>query len=175
MPECPMTEPDDLPPFSLPPPDVAQVASVVLRMPEHQHLVDNDVSIGWLMRNDTKHKGNKVELGSVHDVGAIFQGGFKALGLQLLAGMLGELPTFLVVLDAGFWGGASDTERQALVFHELAHVQQALDRFGAPRFDRDGLPVFKVVEHDVSAFNSEVARFGAWSPDLRAFVAIAQR
>ena len=166
---------EDLPPFSLPPDDVAEVASVVLGMPEHEHLVDNDVRIGWLMRNEAKHKGNKVELGSVHDVGTMFQGGFKMLGLQLLAGMLGELPAFLVVLDAGFWGEASDTDKQALVFHELCHVQQALDRYGAPKFDRDGLPVFKVVEHDVTAFNAEVARFGAWSPDLRAFVAIAQR
>lgn len=166
---------DDLPPFSLPPDDVEAIAARVLAMPEHEHLVDHDVPIGWLMRSDPKHKGNKVELGSVHDVKAMFQGGFKDLGLQLLQGMLGHLPDFLVVLNSEFWKQATEAEKTALVFHELAHVQQAIDRFGAPRFDRDGLPVFKVVEHDVTAFNSEVARFGAWTPDLRAFVAAAQR
>ena len=166
---------DDLPPYSLPPDDVAAIAARVLTMPEHQHIADNDIAIGWLMRNDPKHKGNKVELGSVHDVKTMFQGGFKDLGLQLLAGMLGDLPDFLIVINAEWWRQAAPREREALVFHELAHIQQAIDRFGAPRFDRDGLPVFKCVEHDVAAFNSEVARYGAWSPDLRAFVATAQR
>lgn len=170
-----MTDADDLPPFSLPPDDVAEVAAVVLAMPEHEHLVDNDVSIGWLMRNDPKHKGNKVELGSVHEVKSMFQGGFKDLGLQLLAGMLGELPAYLVVLNAPWWDSATPVQREALVFHELAHIQQAIDRYGSLKFDRDGLPVFKCVEHDIGEFNSVVARYGAWAPDITAFVAAAQR
>lgn len=166
---------DDLQPFSLPPDDVEAIAARVLAMPEHEHLVDHDVPIGWLMRNDPKHKGNKVELGSVHDVKAMFQGGFKDLGLQLLHGMLGHLPDFLVVLNAPWWAEATPREREALVFHELAHIKQAIDRYGAPRFDRDGLPVFKVVGHDLEEFKSVVARYGLWSPDVAEFADVVSK
>lgn len=169
-----MTDEDDLPPFSLPPDDVAIIAARVLAMPEHEHLTANEVPIGYLMRNDPKHKGNKVELGSVHEVKSMFQGGFKELGLQLLAGLLGELPAYLVVLNAPWWDAASAMEKEALVFHELAHIQQAIDRYGAPKFDRDGLPVFKCVEHDIGEFNSVVARYGHWTPDISNFINAAR-
>lgn len=171
-----MDNDDDLQPFSLPPGDAhpADIAARLMRLPELLHLHENEVPFGWLMRNDTKHKGNKIELGSVHEVATMFQGGFKDLGLQLLLGMLGDLPKFLVVLDAQFWEQASARDREALVFHELMHVQQAIDRYGAPKFDRDGLPVFKVVGHDIEAFNAEVVRYGAWRGDIGAFIAAAR-
>ena len=167
-----MDDIDDFQAFSMPPTDAhpADIAARLVRLPELQHLHDHEVPFGWLMRNDTKHKGNKVELGSVHEVAGMFQGGFKDLGLQLLTGMLGYLPDFLVVLDAQWWQQASATERDALVHHELMHVQQAVDRYGAPKFDRDGLPVFKCVGHDIEAFRAEVARFGAWRPDIADFL-----
>ena len=163
---------DDLQAFRLPEltSHPADIAARLMGLPELVHLRDNDVAFGWLMRISTKHKGNKVDLGSVHEVNTMFQGGFKDLGLQLLAGMLGDLPQFLVVLDAQFWTEATPREREALVFHELKHVQQAIDRWGAPKFDRDGLPVFKCVGHDIEAFNDEVARYGAWRPDIERFV-----
>lgn len=166
------TDTDDLQAFRLPELTAhpADIAARLMALPELVHLRDNDVGFGWLMRMDTKHKGNKVELGSVHEVGTMFQGGFKDLGLQLLSGMLGNLPQFLVVLDWQWWQQASAREREALVYHELKHVQQAIDRWGAPKFDRDGLPVFKCVGHDIEAFNDEVARYGDWRPDIEHFV-----
>lgn len=154
--------------------DPAAIAARLMRDPEHQHLADNEVSIGWLMRCTPKDKGGKRELGSVHAVKSMFQGGFKDLGLMLLEHLLGDLPEFLIVLDLEFWRDATGEQREALVWHELAHVKQLLDKFGAPRFDRDGLPVFGIIEHDVAAFRSEVARYGLWTDDLRAFVAVAR-
>lgn len=172
-----MTDPDDLPPFTLPPGHrhPASIAASLMRTAEHRHLAENEISIGYLMRSVGKEKGGKLELGSVHDVKHMAQGAFKELFAQLLEGMLGELPQFVMVLDAGFWATASDRDAEALVWHELCHVKQATDRYGAPRFDMDGRPVYKLREHDVAAFNSEVARYGTWSPDLRDFVAAAQR
>lgn len=163
-------------PYSLPDPDhdPAVIAARLMRHPVHQHLADNEVRIGYLMRCKPKDKGNKRELGSVHAVKTMFQGGFKDLGLMLLEQLLGDLPEFLIVLDLKFWNQATDEQRDALTWHELAHIQQRVDEYGAPRFDRDGLPVFGIVEHDVSAFRSEVERFGLWSDDLRAFVAVAR-
>lgn len=166
---------DDLQAFAVPDHDghPADIAARLMRDPHHVHLMDNEVGIGWLMRCDAKDKGGKRELGSVHAVKTMFQGGFKDLGLQLLAGMLGGLPEFLVVLDREWWAQASPVQREALVWHELCHVRQSLDKFGAPKFDRDGLPVFGIVEHDITAFNSEVARYGAWTSDIDGFLTAA--
>lgn len=166
---------DDLQAYSLPPRDThpADIAVRLMHEPEHRPLFDAEVQFGWLMRTSPKDKGGKRELGSVHVVKTMFQGGFKDLGLQLLESMLGYLPEFLVVLDAEFWAAASRRDREAVIWHELCHVKHRVDKFGAPKFDRDGLPVFGIVEHDVTAFNSEVARYGTWSPDLREFFAVA--
>lgn len=163
--------------FALPagPHHPADIAARLMLDPEHQHLSDNEISIGYLMRIGEKQKGGKRELGSVNDTKTMFQGAFKDLGSQLLAGMLGRFPQFLMVLDLEWWNEATARDRDALVWHELCHLKHAVDRYGAPRFDLDGFPVYKIHEHDVTAFKSEVERFGAWSPDLREFLAVASR
>lgn len=171
-----MTEDDDyLPAFTLPPDDAhpGDIAERVMTMPEHRHLAENEITFGWLMRSEPKVKGGKVELGSVHDVKTMFQGGFKDLGMQLLEGMLGHLPQFIVVLNYEAWRSFNPEKRTALVFHELCHVQQSLDKFGAPKFDKDGLPVYGLVGHDIEAFSSEVSRFGAWTSDIADFLEVA--
>ena len=172
-----MTDPDDLPPFTLPTGDrhPADIAERLMREPEHEHLADNEISIGYLMRTTEKLTGGKAVLGSVHDVKHMAQGAFKDLFAQLLEGMLGHLPQFVMVLDLAWWEAASDIDAEALVWHELCHVRQAVDKYGAPKFDLEGRPVYKIHEHDVAAFDSEVARYGCWTPDLKRFVAVAQR
>lgn len=162
---------DDLQAFALPtgPRHPADIAARLMTYPEHKHLADNDITFGYLMRMHEKVKGGKRELASVNDTKVMFQGGYKDLCLQMLAGMLGHLPMFLIVIDTENWASCSDLEAEALMFHELAHVQHALDKFGAPRFDLEGRPVYKIHDHDVTAFHSEVARYGAWSEDLRRF------
>lgn len=152
----------------------ATIAARLMRHPVHQHLGDNDVQFGWLMRMDEKRKGGKVELGSVHATKTMAQGAFKDLFLQMLEHMLGHLPEFVVVINAAWWDQATDEQRRALVWHELAHVKQATDRYDAPRFDRDGLPVWAIVGHDLEAFRSELAEFGAWRPDIAEFLDTAR-
>lgn len=173
-----MTDDNDLQAYSLPPSDAhpADIAARVMRMPEHQHLADNDITFGWLMRHEPKVKGGRTELGSVHETAHMAQGGFRDLFEQLLCGMLGYLPQFVVVINLPWWEEASALEREALVFHELAHVRQKTDKYGAPRFNmQTGAPVYGVHGHDIEAFRSEVERYGAWTPDIRAFVASANR
>lgn len=171
---------DDIDPFEafrLPGNDLVHPASIAARLvkhPVHQHLGDNEVQFGWLMRVEPKDKQGHRELGSVHNIGHMAQGAFKDLFLQLLVGMLGTLPNFVIVLDLAFWRDATDTQREALIWHELAHVRQALDKYGAPKFDKDGLPVWAIVEHDVTAFNSEVQRYGAWNSGIEGFLAAAR-
>lgn len=176
-----MTDDDDLADlqaYSLPGPDASPeaFAARVMRYPEHQHLADNEITFGWLMRHEPKVKGGRTELGSVHETASMAQGGFRDLFEQLLAGMLGHLPQFVVVINLPWWEQASEMEREALVFHELAHVRQKVDKYGAPRFNvQTGLPVYGIHGHDVEEFTSVVARYGLWKSDLREFVAVAQR
>ena len=171
------TDDDDLQAFALPtgPRHPADIAARLMLDPEHAHLADNDISIGYLMRLHAKEKGGKVELGSMHDAKYMAQGGFKELFTQLLAGMLGFSPQFVMVLDKQFWQQASDLEQEALVWHELSHVKHKQDKYGSPKFGLDGAPSYGIQDHDVSAFKSEVARYGVWSPDLREFLAVANR
>lgn len=148
----------------------AAIAERLMLIPEHAHLRDYDVQFGWLVRGVPKEKGGRRELGSVHTVKTMFQGQFKDLCMQMLERMMGYLPDYVVVVDGEWWRQASDLEREALIWHELCHVKQAIDAFGALKFDRDGLPVFEVVRHDVEAFDSEVRRYGAWKSDIGSFL-----
>lgn len=161
---------EDIDPYSLPAPDnhPGDIAERVMRMPEHQHLVDNEIDVDWLMRNFEKVKGGRIVLGSVHE--PTCQGSMAPVFEWMLERLLGKLPRFLVILDAEYWAAATDLQREILIFHELAHIRQKVDRYGAPRFDKDGLPVYGLKNHDVEEFTSTVARYGAYSEDIKNFV-----
>lgn len=165
---------DETPPYRLPDPDThpAVIAERVMRMPEHLHLADNEIEIDWLMRTREKIKGGRLVLGSVHE--PTCQGEFRDLFQWMLEGLLGRLPRFLVILDDAYWAQASPRAREILVFHELAHIRHQLDRYGAPRFDKDGLPVYGLNGHDVEEFTSVVARYGAHSAELAEFIDAAR-
>jgi hypothetical protein len=166
-----MTE-DYSDPYSLPANDghPADIAARLMLLPEHAPLLEHEVAFGWLMRNTPKIKGGKVELGSVHAVKTMAQGGFKDLFTMMLGRLLGTVPDYVIVINAEWWAAASAREKDALIFHELSHVKQAVDDFGALRFDKDGFPVWALVGHDVEAFNAEVARFGAWHEGIASFL-----
>lgn len=170
-----MTDDDTQDPYTLPDnaSHPATIAARVMQHPEHQHLADNDITIGWLMRTTPKVKAGKTVLGSIHDTKTMAQGGFKDLFTMMLERLLGTVPQYVVVLDAEFWGSASVTQREALVWHELAHCRHATDQYDAPKYDRDGNPVYALVSHDIEAFRSEVERFGAWTPDIADFMRAA--
>lgn len=167
---------DDTPDAFTVPTDIfhpATIAARLMRLPELAHLAEHEVQFGWLVRGTPKEKGGKTELGSVHVVKTMFQGAFKDMCLMLLERMLGFLPEFLIVIDAGFWAQANDRDKEALVYHELLHIRQSLDQFGALKFNKDGFPVWQIVGHDVEAFNDEVRRYGAWHDGISQFIAAA--
>ncbi|RVT91454.1 hypothetical protein EOD42_22625 [Rhodovarius crocodyli] len=124
-----------------------------------------------LMRHVPKLRGGKRELGSMGLPG--FQGAYAQLGMWLLEEFHGSIPAFILTLDAEFWEEASERQREALIFHELMHCMQALDKDGEPRFDAEGLPVWAIRPHDIEEFNEVVRRYGAWLPDVKAFISAA--
>lgn len=169
-----MDNDDIFEPYRLPSPDdhPGTVAARVLRMPEHRHLVDNEIDLDWLMRCDEKVKAGRRILGTVYE--PVVQGELRDMFEWMLTRLLGRLPAFLIVLDEAYWTKAGPLDREILIFHEITHIQQKLDKYGAPRFDRDGRPVYGLRGHDVEEFTSVVARYGAHNDELRAFVAAAR-
>jgi len=108
------------------------------------------------------------------------QGPFKwwfewALAQFALPTCGGELPQFIVFLDAALWPGWSERYRERVLFHELKHLAQKEHReTGVPMFHDDGTPCLELVEHEYEGFRDEVLRYSdvvEWVDD--AAVAIA--
>lgn len=161
-------------PYSVPDPNhhPATFVARLLETEEHEHLAENEITIEYLMANTEKKHGGKMIAGAVHL--PTVQGRLKDLFEMLLARFFGTMPMFLMIIDSAWWHEADQRDREALIWHELCHIKQERDKFGDLRFDRDGLPVYGLIEHDVTSFNSEVARYGAWSPELQQFFAAAR-
>lgn len=140
------------------------------KLPEHAHFQE-DVTVEFLMREAPIFKAGKFTLGAVHI--PTVQGKLKDLFDQLLGEFFGEIPDFLIILDAGFWEEATDQQREALMYHEMCHVKQEVDQFGELRFDIEGNPKYALVAHDLEVFNAEVQRYGAWHPGIETFLTAA--
>lgn len=170
-----MSDDDDNDLFRLPTPGdgLEPVIGRVLGMDEHLHLVENEIDLAFIFRCDPKEVGGRMVLGTVYEPKV--QGGLRDVFEWMIRRLLGRLPRFLVVLDAGYWAECGARNREILVFHELTHCQQKRDRYGDLRFDMDGNPVYGLRAHDVEEFTSVVRRYGVWNDELREFIAAAQQ
>lgn len=159
--------------YRLPGPDdgLDEIIEDVLRMPEHRHLVENSVDLAFLFRMQEKIVAERHVLGTVFEPRV--QGGLRDVFEWLLGLLLGRVPRFLVVLDGEYWAGSNKRLKTILVFHELCHVKQKTDKYGDPRFDADGMPVYGLRAHDVEEFTAVVARYGAWNEEIAGFVEAA--
>lgn len=87
----------------------------------------------------------------------------------------GRIPKFIITLAADYCEQCNDMEFCALVEHELYHIAQATDDYGAPKFNNEtGMPVLKLRGHDVEEFVGVVRRYGA-SKDVQEMVDAANR
>ncbi|WP_447867196.1 putative metallopeptidase [Rahnella bonaserana] len=131
-----------------------------LHNPDHAHLADADIRFMWAAAAFEK-KGRAV-LGQAEEVAMRAGGWQKARMEQQMHEWFGEVPTFIITLAADYCAQCTDLEFCALVEHELYHIAQATDEFGAPKFNRDtGKPVLKLRGHDVEEFVGVVRRYGA--------------
>jgi hypothetical protein len=70
-----------------------------------------------------------------------------------IIGWFGDVPDFIITIDAEYAMSCSDAEFCALIEHELYHAAQETDPFGAPKFRKStGLPVFTLRGHDIEEF-----------------------
>lgn len=144
--------------------------------PDHEHLIDAQIGFLWAYVPNASQgrtvagtaempnpKGNKWQI---------------ARQLFQLVQWFGDVPDFIITIDAVIAAGLSDASFCALIEHELYHCGQALDLFGFPKYrKKSGLPVFTMKAHDVEEFVGVVRRYGAGSAsaNVQSFVDAANR
>ena len=144
----------------------------VLHNPDHGHLIDADVRFMWASTAFTK-KGRTV-LGQAEEVAMRAGGWQKARMEQQMHEWFGEVPKYIITLAADYCSECSDLDFCALIEHELYHIAQATDEFGAPKFTQEGEPKLTLRGHDVEEFVGVVRRYGA-SADVQQLVDAANR
>ncbi|GGK53247.1 hypothetical protein SAMN04490189_4652 [Pseudomonas koreensis] len=128
---------------------------------DHAHLIDADIRVMWASSAFTK-KGRTV-VGQAEQVAFRAGGWQKARMEQQMLDWFGEVPAYIITLAADYCADCSDADFCALVEHELYHIAQAKDKYGAPKFTQDGLPKLEMRGHDVEEFVGVVRRYGASS------------
>lgn len=130
-----------------------------LHNPEHIHL--NDAHIGVLWAGVANVRQGRQVLGQAEMPRPQGNRWVKARQEQQLEEWFGDIPDFLITLDAAYCADCSDIEFARLVEHELLHCGQERDEYGVPKFNREtGLPKFGIRGHDVELFVTEVRRYG---------------
>jgi hypothetical protein len=143
--------------------------------PDHFHLKDADVGFMWAAQENSKQMRRVV--GQCEEV--TFRAGTWQKGRQeqQMHEWFGRVPTYLITLDAFYANECSDIEWCALIEHELYHIAQKVDDFGAPAFTKDGAPKLGIRSHDVEEFVGIVRRYGvgAAAGETAKLVAAAQK
>lgn len=134
---------------------------------DHAHLIDADIRVMWASAAFCK-KGRTV-VGQAEQVAFRAGGWQKARMEQQMFDWFGSVPAYIITLAADYCAQCSDADFCALVEHELYHIAQARDQYGAPKFTQEGLPKLEMRGHDVEEFVGVVRRYGA-SPDVQALV-----
>ena len=135
--------------------------------PDHAHLIDADIEVMWASTAFAK-KGRSV-IGQAEQVAFRAGGWQKAWMEQQMRDWFGRVPAFIITLAADYCFQCSDAEFCALVEHELYHIAQAQDGFGAPKFTQEGLTRLELRGHDVEEFVGVVRRYGV-SQDVQALI-----
>jgi len=125
---------------------------------DHQHLQGADVGILWASSGFTK-QGRSV-VGQAELVAFRAGGWQKARMERQMLDWFGRVPAAVITLAADYCATCSDAEFCALVEHELYHLSQETDQYGAPKFHRDGTACLAMRVHDVEEFVGVVRRYG---------------
>lgn len=129
--------------------------------------------VEFLMRSDELVMQGRLILGTVYLPKV--QGMLKDVFLWMLEERFGSVPDFLIILCAMHWEGATERQREVLMFHEMSHCGLKVNRDGEVMYDDDtGRARFSLIGHDVEEFSNVVRRYGAHSPDIQGFIAALQ-
>jgi hypothetical protein len=130
-----------------------------LRNEDHFHLLTADIRFLWAAGGFEKQQ--RYVIGQTEQLTFRCGPWQKRRQEQQFYAWFGDVPEFLITLDAMYCATCSDLEFMALLEHELYHIGQERDEFGAPKFYRDsGLPKLCIRGHDVEEFTGVVRRYG---------------
>jgi hypothetical protein len=79
---------------------------------------------------------------------------------RLLAEEHGESVDLIILLPEKAWPTLDDTEKEHRLYHELCHFAPALDSNGDQKQDEKDRPLWRLKRHPITAFPSEVRRYG---------------
>jgi hypothetical protein len=142
-----------------------------LHNPDHAHLLEADVAALWAA-SGFERQGNLV-LGTAEELTFRCNAWQRGRQEQQFTEWFGRVPAFLITLDASYCRQCSDAEFLALAEHELYHIAQKRDSYGAPMFTKEGQPKLTIRGHDVEEFVGVVRRYGAVKGRLAELVAAA--
>ena len=125
---------------------------------EHDHLRSLYVGFLWTNIENSRHMRRIVGQAEI----PFPQGGKwqKERTFYQLAQWFGTVPDFVVTLDAKCAAQAEDDAFCALLEHELYHCGQAIDKYGFPKFTKEGKPKPAIKGHDAEEFVGIVRRYG---------------
>lgn len=142
--------------------------------PEHEHLASAE--IGALWTNVPNGRNGRVILGTAEPGDPRAMGKWaKARAVQQIKEWFGTVPDFIMTIAAEYADICDDASFCALIEHELMHMGQERDEFGAPKFRKNGLPAFTMRGHDVEEFVGVVARYGAKATGVADLVEAANK
>jgi len=130
-----------------------------LHNPEHAHLIDGNIEFLWAASGFEKQ--GRLVLGQAEQVMFRAGGWQKLRQVQQMEEWFGRVPAFLITVSAAFCRECSDADFCALIEHELYHIAQDTDQYGAPAFTTEGLQRLKLRGHDVEEFVGVVRHYGA--------------
>lgn len=134
-----------------------------LHNPDHFHLKDADIEFLWAAQENSRQMRRVV--GQCEEVTFRCGAWQKGRQEQQMHEWFGRIPAYLITLDAMYANECSDVEWCALIEHELMHIGQKLDEFGAPAFNKDGRPKLGLRAHDIEEFVGIIERYGVGHPD----------
>jgi hypothetical protein len=154
-----------MPTFSKCPDEVYELARVVLcKFDNYECLLDAKIKIDFVFASaDKDEDGNPKGPALKHR-------GRPALGItrptKLKERVMGRGDAE-VTLDADWWATASNAECEALLDHELYHINLKVNKDGSIAFDDIGRPVLVMRKHDVEIgwFSVVADRHGAKSQE----------
>jgi hypothetical protein len=146
-------------------PEVERIARKLIGK-HHEHLNRHDVRVRCLFRDPAARSKGKVVYGKARKVS-----GFTAylVGLEHNDRLDDDGPTDFFVIEIAYdpWQGLTERQREALVDHELCHLEVEIPDEAKDR-------VLSLRGHDLEEFTEVVKRHGLWRPSVAAFTNVAK-
>jgi hypothetical protein len=133
------------------PQEISEMAEMI-RKTHHEHL--EDAKIAYVVVPGSPKSKGKTVLG-------------KCRGITGVMTLVTDAD-FIIQVPWGQWQKLSDSQREAVLDHELAHC-------GADVDEKTGDTFYRILPHDVEEFSAIIDRHGLYMPDRVEFAATCAR